>query len=106
MSVDTLTNSETAPPADATARKAVWNGKPFPTAEEAANVSMDDLCGLLMMLVKLFPDPETRIAPRTALSLQSKGLLPFVKVGGRTFYIPRECKAALEKNGKINAITV
>ena len=106
MSVNTITSSETAPPADATARKAVWNGKPFPTAEEAANVSMDDLCGLMMMLVKVFPDPKTRIAPRTALQLKSKGLLPFVKVGGRTFYIPSEVRAAFERNGKINAVAV
>jgi len=106
MSEKTLTKPEEATEADTSAPGATYNGNPFPTREEAATVSMDDLCGLMMMLVKVFPDPKTRIAPRTALQLKSKGLLPFVKVGGRTFYIPSEVRAAFERNGKINAVAV
>jgi hypothetical protein len=48
-------------------------------------------------LETLFPDPASRPSLRFFRGLQAKGRIPYLKLGRRTLFDPREVRFALEK---------
>jgi hypothetical protein len=46
----------------------------------------------------IFPDEPSRISERFFYKLQAERLIPFYKIGGRTFYDVVQVRAALDKH--------
>jgi hypothetical protein len=64
-----------------------------------------ELVGAKRCLEILFPDNESRPGLRTFREWQARGMIPYRKIGRRTFFSPAEIRAALDERFTINAVT-
>lgn len=86
---------------------------PMPSATQAPLTSRDDgtpkaafpagLVGAETCLRIVFPDDDTRPCLRYFRELQSKRLIPFKKIGRRTFFDPVEVRRALDRQFTVHA---
>lgn len=61
------------------------------------------LVGVQRCLELLFPDEASRPGIRTFREWQSRGYLPYHKIGRRTFFDVDEVRAALDRKFRIHA---
>lgn len=63
---------------------------------------LSGLMGEKAVRESLWPDAGSRPSRRWFLELKARGLLPYRKIGRRVFFCPEECRAAIDRQFKIN----
>lgn len=61
------------------------------------------LVGAAELLLELFPANESRPSVRWLRRMQSRGLVPYKKIGRRVFFDPEEVRRALDRQFSVNA---
>jgi hypothetical protein len=72
------------------------------TLPEAQSLS-DDFVNASRLLELVFPQEESRPCMRTLKYWQSRKMIPFTRIGKRSFYQPARVKAALVKKFTIES---
>lgn len=61
------------------------------------------LVGAAELLLALFPANDSRPSVRWLRRMQSRGLIPYKKIGRRVFFDPEEVRRALDRQFSVHA---
>ena len=71
--------------------------------KSAAPCPATSLVGAAGLLLALFPEKDSRPSVRWLRRMQSRGLIPYKKVGRRVFFDPEEVRRALDRQFSVRA---